>query len=270
MNRWIVADRSRRACFLMYHSIAESGPEFLSLPPELFERQLALLRRNGYKAGRISDLRALASGARLDAPRIFLTFDDGFADNYHEARPLLAEYGFTSLTFILPPLVDTGAPLLWPGVEDMVAEFPQTMRSMDWAMVDEMAGDGHEFGSHTLAHPRLDLLEGDELRQQLLDSRHRVQERLGSCDTIAYPFGDWSPAVLSAARDCGYDFAFIVSPMSIRGATPLAIPRLPVDYRDDERRLGAKLSLAARYVYFSPLLPAARRALGKVKAVVGR
>lgn len=270
MSRRIVANRSRRACFLMYHSIADRGPEFLSVPPELFERQLALLRRKGYTAGRVSDLRALASGARLDAPRIYLTFDDGFADNYHEARPLLAEYGFTSLTFILPPMVDTGGQLLWPGVESMVAEYPQTMTSMDWAMVGEMAGEGHEFGSHTLSHPRLDLLDGEELRQQLLDSRRRVEERLGSCETIAYPFGDWSPAVLSAARDCGYEFAFIVAPMSGRGATPLAIPRLPVDYRDNERRFGAKLSRAARSVYFSPLLPTARRAAAKAKAVVGR
>lgn len=266
MRRMVVASRSRRASFLMYHSIADRGPEFLSVPPELFERQLAFLRREGYRPGTVADLHALSGGARLDAPRVFLTFDDGFADNHDQALPLMTEYGFTSLTFILPPMVQTGAPLSWPGVEDMVAEFPETMRSMDWPMVETMAAAGNEFGSHTMSHLRLDLLEPDRLRDELLDSRRAVQERLGSCDTVAFPFGDWSPSVVSAARECGYSFAFIVAPQGVRSASALAIPRLPVDYRDDERRLRAKLTVAGRFVYFSPLLPAVRRVAAKVRA----
>lgn len=252
MSNAIVANRSSAATFLMYHSIADEGPTYLSLPPELFERQLALLRRLGYRSGTIEDLAALTRGATLDAPRVFLTFDDGFADNHSAARPLLAEYGFHALIFVVPPLVDSAAALSWPGVEEMVEQYPATMRSMDWRMVEEMIEAGNEIGSHTLAHPHLDRLSGDELREQLLDSKRAIEAKIGHCETIAYPFGDWSAEVVAAAADAGYRYGFVVDPLASRNAATLTIPRIPVDYRDDERRLRIKLSPIARRLYLSP------------------
>src|SRR3954470_12784724 len=104
----------------MYHSIADEGPPYLSVPPELFERQLALFKKLGYRSGTMTDLAALMQGTKLDAPRVFLTFDDGFADNHSAALPLMKQYGFGGLVFVLPPLVDKAAPLAWPGVEESV------------------------------------------------------------------------------------------------------------------------------------------------------
>lgn len=41
----------------------------------------------------------------------FLTFDDGYEDNYTNALPLLRQYGFTAWIFVLPPLVERQAAL---------------------------------------------------------------------------------------------------------------------------------------------------------------
>ena len=46
------------------------------------------------------------------------------------ALPLLREYGFRAIVFVIPPMVDTGAPLLWPEVADDQREHPGVMRSM--------------------------------------------------------------------------------------------------------------------------------------------
>jgi len=260
----VLRNRSGRAIFLSYHSIAEEGPRYLTVSPELFERQLDHYARRGLRSGDLADLRALTEGREAGAS-LFLTFDDGFADNYHAALPLLRAHGFGAFIFVLPPKVDDGGALDWPEIADQVAD-PSAVRSVDWAMLGEMKEGGFEVGSHTLSHPFLSELGDEELRQELLDSRRRIADRLGSCDTIAYPFGDWEPRVAIAAADCGYAFAF-TQPTKIgqRQATPLSLPRVNIDYRDEGRRLDLKLAGAGRRLLLSPRLTAMRRRLRELR-----
>ena len=110
-----------------------------------------------------------------------------------------------------------------------------------------------------LTHPDLPDLSGEALREELWDSRVRIKERLGDCDTLAYPFGDWSPEVELAAADCGYRFAFsLPTKTGQRLATPLSIPRINVDYRDLGLRFAAKVSQPGRLVYLSTAVGAIR------------
>jgi len=249
----LLAGRSGAAAFLCYHSIADPGPAFLSVPPALFERQLALLRRRGYRGGSSDSLRELLEGRRPVRRQAFLTFDDGYADTHATARPLLAEHGLRAMVFVLPPLLDAGAPLAWEGVEEHARRFPEVQRSMTWDQVEDLRADGHEIGNHTLTHPHLARLGPEELRQELLDARRALQARFGRCDALAYPYGDWSPGVARAARDTGHTFAFTIPRRGQGRGHRLAIPRLPVDHRDDERRLALKLSVPGRALLLSPL-----------------
>lgn len=256
-------NRSRRAVFLCYHSVAPEGPRYLTVTPELFERQLATLRRRGMRGGEVADLEALAAGERT-APTAFLTFDDGFRDNHATVLPLLREYGLRAFCFVLPPLVDSGASLAWPEVAADQRRFGATMRSVTWPMVEEMAEGGFSIGSHGLTHAHLAELGPEELRQELSDARARIRERLGSCETLAYPFGEWSPAVEAAAAECGYRFAFTLPTRTgQRGTTPLSIPRLNVDYRDRGLRFAAKLSYPGRRLYLSSKVGRMRERLGR-------
>lgn len=254
-------NRSPQATFLCYHSIASEGPRFLTISAELFERQLACLDRKGFRSG---DLRSLADAAdgRLDHKTVFLTFDDGFRDNFETALPLLREYGFGAFVFVLAPLLDSGGALSWAEMEPDLARFPATMRSVTWTMLEEMKAGGFEVGGHTLTHPHLPELDDEALRHELWESRARVKQRLGSCDTFAYPFGEWSDRVAAAAADCGYRYAFsLPTKTGQRHATPLSIPRINVDYRDSERRFEAKLSSLGKRVILSSSLATARRRL---------
>jgi len=261
----MLTNRSRVATFLCYHSVAASGPPFLSLPPELFERQLALLRRRGWATGTSERLRALANGAADRRPTAFLTFDDGYADNHAAALPLLRAYDASAIVFVLPPLLDDGAPLDWPEVATARERHPDVMRSMTWAKAEELAEAGVELGSHGLTHAHLDRVGPEQLRQELLDSRRRIEQRVGSCRTLAYPFGDWSAAVADAAADAGYEFAFTIPRGGQWTATRWSIPRLPVDHRDDERRFALKLSSAGRALLLSPARTTLQRAKGALR-----
>lgn len=258
-RRGALLNRSRGAVFLGYHSVVDGGPPFLSIAPSQLDAHLVALRRAGYAAGTLEALRPLAEGDRPDRPRAFLTFDDGYVDNFREAMPLLREHGFSGLFFILPSRVDDGGPLDWDGVARERRAFPDVMRSMDWAMVEEMADAGMELGSHTVSHPRLPDLGDEQLAQELLDSRRRIAERLGRCDCLAYPFGKWDARVERAAAAAGYEFAFTLPFGAQTSASPLSIPRVTVDHRDDARRFQFKLSPAGRRLLLSGARTAGRR-----------
>jgi len=258
-----LGNRTRRAAFLTYHAISDRGPGFLHVPPQTFERQLALLQRRGWAPGTTAGLDALAAGQRPAAPLAFLTVDDGYVDNHAVALPLLRRYGFRAIVFVLPPLVDTGAPLAWPEVAEDQRANPDVMRSMTWAQVSEMVEGGTEIGAHTMTHPKLSALHGEELRQELLDSRRRIIDKLGRCDLFAFPFGDHSPEAMRAVADAGYRYAFAQDGQGSH--TRLTIPRIPVDKRDDERRFGLKLRAPVRMGWLSPLKPAAARAVRRVR-----
>lgn len=248
-----LANRSSRAIFLCYHSVAEPGPPLTSIAPDLLELHLRLLRRRGYGAGTPAVLREICAGRTPPGRHAFLSFDDGYRDNLELAAPLLREHGFAASVFVLPDFVDTGAPLDWPEVADRLERFPAVMRSMDWPMVVALAEAGWEVGSHGLRHAHLPLLGDEELRQELLDSRRRIEERLGSCESLAYPFGEWDARVAAAAAEAGYSFAYSLPDRHQLRATPHSIPRLMVDHRDDERRFAAKLHPAVRTLWLSPL-----------------
>jgi peptidoglycan/xylan/chitin deacetylase (PgdA/CDA1 family) len=252
-------NRSRGATFLCYHSVAAEGPRYLTISADLFERQLALLRRRGVRGGDLTTLDDLAAG-RAAGRSVYLTFDDGFRDNYETVLPLLREYGFPAFVFVLPPLLDDGGAFAWPEMEADRERYPATLRSVDWAMLEEMREGGFEVGSHTLGHPHLPALHGERLREELWQSRAAIKARLGACDTLAYPFGEWSPEVAAAAAECGYRYAFTLPTRSgQRRATPLTIPRVNVDYRDDERRFATKLSTWGRRLLLSSAVGALRR-----------
>ena len=252
-------NRSRQAAILCYHSVTADGPPFLSIAPDTFERQLEMLRERGYQSGGLRDLAALAEGIAPRAPLAFLTFDDGYLDNFTRALPLLREYGFGALVFILPTCVDDGAAFRWPEVAGQLAAYGDVMRSLDWPMVEAMAEAGIEFGSHTLTHPHLPELSDEELAHELGESRARIHDRLGSCDSIAYPFGDWDARVAAAAAAAGYRFAFTMPRGAQSAATPLSIPRVAVDQRDAGRRFLLKLTSPGRRLLLSPAKEHLRR-----------
>jgi peptidoglycan/xylan/chitin deacetylase (PgdA/CDA1 family) len=127
-------------------------------------------------------------------------------------------------------------------------------------MLGEMKERGFEVGSHTLTHPHLPDLDDDSLRDELWESRARIEQRLGSCETLAYPFGEWSGRVAAAAAECGYRYAFTLpSKTGQRAAAPHSIPRINVDYRDRERRFAAKLTAPGKRIVLSPAIAALRR-----------
>jgi peptidoglycan/xylan/chitin deacetylase (PgdA/CDA1 family) len=251
-------ERLGDAISLGYHAVAEDGPQYLSLRPSTFEAQLDVLDRLGFGGGTRHDLWRLAEGRRLEGRRVFMTFDDGFADTYTTAMPMMAERGLTGIVFVLPGHLEDGESLAWPEVAGEARRRPALMTSMDWDMAAALAEAGWEIGSHTMSHSRLTALGDEGLREELVDSRRIVAERLGRCELLSYPFGAWDERVAAAAADAGYSFAFTLPLGAQMRHRRLAMPRLTIDDRDTPARFRLKLTRAGRLALLSPLRPALR------------
>jgi poly-beta-1,6-N-acetyl-D-glucosamine N-deacetylase len=84
----------------------------LVTPPATFARQLAVLRRYGYRSVSLGQLRALTTGRRAQLPGrpVLLTFDDGLSTDWTVVDPILRRYGFSAVVMINPGNVATKTP----------------------------------------------------------------------------------------------------------------------------------------------------------------
>jgi peptidoglycan/xylan/chitin deacetylase (PgdA/CDA1 family) len=89
------------ALILMYHRVTrlESDPHLLAVTPENFASQLEVLRRR-VSVIPLSDLAGRLQEGRVPRRTVVVTFDDGYADNLHEAKPLLERFEVPATVFV--------------------------------------------------------------------------------------------------------------------------------------------------------------------------
>ncbi len=97
----------RSVAILMYHSVshdrdgqADSISPGITTPAELFRDQMQLLRQS-YSPVTLDDVALWLQGnAELPPNAVAVTFDDGFADNYHIAAPIMEEFGIRGAIYL--------------------------------------------------------------------------------------------------------------------------------------------------------------------------
>ena len=81
-------------------------------------------------------------------------------------------------------------------------------KMLGWKEIKEMAENGINFGSHSRSHGNLCLLDDDELKKELVDSKKEIECRLGiKVDGFTYPFGIFDERVKAIVARAGYNYA---------------------------------------------------------------
>lgn len=218
------------------------------MSPQTLRLQLATLARRGYRGMTFAGAEQARREGTLPRRTLVVTFDDAYTSTL-AALPILGELGWPATIFAVTSFATSRAPLTWPGIEQWLGgPYEHELEPLGWDGLRGLVDAGWEVGSHTVTHPRLTELADDALRAELESSRREIAERLGSCETIAYPYGAVDARVEAATRAAGYRAACTL-PIALRPDEPLLRPRVGLYAADTGRRLWLKtagLPLALR------------------------
>jgi peptidoglycan/xylan/chitin deacetylase (PgdA/CDA1 family) len=194
---------------LMYHSIADDmGHKFKSfvVSRSLFAEQMEYLHGHNYTALTVTQLArgCLSHDYVLPERPIVITFDDGFADFFTNALPILQRFGFTATLYITTAFVN--------GTSKWLERDGEGMRPMlTWSQIKALHSVGIECGGHSHTHPQLDVLPLSKMYQEVAMSKKILEDCVqAEIASFAYPFGYYTTAVKQAVQDVGYSSACAV------------------------------------------------------------
>ncbi len=213
---------------LMYHHVGElensdALAKDLTVSPQDFETQVQYFKNAGYNSVSLQQVYdAFENRTVLPAQPIVFTFDDGYADVFAYAVPVLEKYGYTGSFAIATELLGRSTYANW---DDVV-----TAHDL-----------GMEIVSHTENH--LDLTskvysEAD-LHREIFDSKSILEDKLGvTVDFFIYPYGKYNDQVMGMVKAAGYKMAFTTAyGQDLSKDNLLALPRVRVHGQDGLEKL---------------------------------
>jgi len=231
-----------------------------------FAAHLEYLRQNGYCVVPLkSVIRFLEDGEPLPPKAVAITFDDGYLGNYTVAFPLLKEYGAPATVFVVAGLNEVKKP--YDGHEWLTWEMLREMQQSGLVDVQSHTYDLHykvftgpdrkRLRPAAVARAyRFDLGRREtpeefeeKLYLDLLKARQTIEAQLGTpVDTLAWPFGAYTPKSLEVARRAGYRyFATTLPGANAPGVSPQAVRRVSVRAGTGTAELGRLLNYAEFY-----------------------
>ncbi len=162
----------------------------LSVTPAAFAAQMDWLASNGFHPVTTADVYAYLSGTRgLPSRPVILSFDDGYADFYATALPILHAHDFTAVAYIVSGFIG------WPGY-------------MTAAQIVEADRAGMEIGSHTVHHANLARSSPGNVQIEVVASKQALEQLVGHpVLSFCYPSGQFNGSVAAAVQAAGYQDA---------------------------------------------------------------
>ncbi len=214
---------------LMYHSISEQATakfKRFAVTPTLFSEHMAYLHQHAYTPVTVTQLVQALSQESFALPEkpVVITFDDGFADFYTEALPVLLQYSFVATLYIVTAFINETS--RWLQKEGEAAR-----PMLTWDQITSISAAGIECGGHTHTHPELDTLSISNAREEIAQCKRLLEHHLGhEILSFAYPFGYHTTDIKQLVKDAGYTSACAVKyEMSSEATDPFALSRLIVD-----------------------------------------
>ncbi len=210
--------RSLRCPILMYHHVGEVPEDATPLRRDLtvtaaqLAEQIGWLRENGYTAVTLAQVAAaLLDGADLPEKPVVLTFDDGYADAYEVAAPVLAEGGMVGTFFLISGCMEQAGYL-------------------SWAQAAELTRMGMEIGNHSATHPDLTALDRAAQRDEIEGAAAAIEAALGTRPQVfCYPLGRYSTTTVSLLQETGHRVAVTTRDGTVQyGRYPYALRRVRV------------------------------------------
>lgn len=149
----VTAHQTPRALILLYHRVAElsADPWGLAVTPSHFAEQLDALKQFG-QVLKLRQLETALLNGTIEDRSVALTFDDGYADNLHAAKPLLERHDMAATVFVTSGSVGSTREFWWDDLERTLLQttrLPETLslringQTHRWVL-----GDGSQYDVH--------------------------------------------------------------------------------------------------------------------------
>ncbi|MEP7287331.1 MAG: polysaccharide deacetylase family protein [Chloroflexota bacterium] len=219
-GQWDYVPRVVHVPILMYHYIdnppANADKVLLDLvvTPVNFTQQMQWLKDNGYTTISPDELMAaLWHGKKLPPKPIMLTFDDGYANAWYNAFPILKKFGFSGVFFVITDFIDTGRP-----------------GYLSWPLAKIMVQSGMFIENHTRGHQNLKNRSRDFLINQIVGAQKAIELNTGEHPRFfCYPFGGYDDFAVAELQAIGLDAAFTENKgIDLYASNPYRMPRVRV------------------------------------------
>lgn len=131
-QRFIANILDEPAVVLIYHRVAvlNRDPQMLAVKPDNFYRQIEYIKKN-YNLLTVEEFDHLINGKnKFPKKSILITFDDGYADNMHNALPVLESLNAQALFFVTTSNLNTKEEMWWDQLDNIFfseKDFPKEL-----------------------------------------------------------------------------------------------------------------------------------------------
>jgi len=110
----------RPTLVLAYHRVSNINfdPQLLAVSPENFADQMKIVVKH-FSAGRLDEISTGKIFSLKAAPRIVITFDDGYADNLYNAKLILEDFKVPATFFITAGMINSTHEFWWDELENI-------------------------------------------------------------------------------------------------------------------------------------------------------
>ena len=204
-------DTAQRIPVLMYHRVGDAHNMWerkYCISPQLFAEHMSALAQSNWQAVSVDDFMAWRQGEKTLPEKAFLiSFDDGFKGVYEHAWPVLRQYQWPAVMFLVSNLI--GQNDMWSKNENPEG---RTYPLLNRTEIAEMAQGGFSFHSHSRNHSDLTSLNDADLIDETEGCKTELNLLGISCRYFAYPYGRFSEREMTAVKAAGFEAAFSVQP----------------------------------------------------------
>lgn len=185
---------------------------------------------------------AWRQGQKVLPKKAFLiSFDDGFKGVYEHAWPILRQYQWPAVMFLVSNLI--GQDDAWSKNENPEGRIYPLLNRTEIA---EMAQGGFSFHGHSRNHRDLTALNDAELIDETEGCKAELNLLGIPCRYFAYPYGRFSEREMTAVKAAGFEAAFSVQPGFNRpDVDTFRIRRLDIFGTDTSAMLLRKITLGS-------------------------
>ncbi len=128
----------QQAMVLMYHRVAEKDidPWRLCVTPENFEAHLQVLKQHMQPMS-LTELAIAQQSGNVPERAVAITFDDGYANNLYQAKPLLAKYGIPATVFVSTGYTDRNREFWWDELERVLLQLEELPPTLTLTLNDQ-------------------------------------------------------------------------------------------------------------------------------------